>query len=172
MRLRNKVLLIAVPLLIVLANAGNAYRQHYQPLTMSQNLGYSSAPAINDPLVSGVDFYRYQRGATVVSGLSLTNTGWTTVAVTGAVMANGSPFSFVGLRTQSDPHLIGIWNRASPVDRVVVHPGQTVEVYVVMKMKPYRLDGYVKGDQPPLVVQVLGVTHRVRPIGDQIGVVG
>jgi hypothetical protein len=54
------------------------------------------------------------------------------------------------------------------------HPGQSVEVYVVMKMKPYRIDprSYVVIDRPPLVVHVLGVSHRIRPIGSSIGVVG
>jgi len=54
-----------------------------------------------------------------------------------------------------------------------VHPGKSVELYVVMKMIPYRLSpgDSVAISQPPLLVQVLGVSHRIQPDGSQIGVV-
>jgi hypothetical protein len=175
MRLRNKVLVIAIPLLIALASVTNAYVQHYQPLTASQESGGpATAQPINDPLASGVEFYRYQAGATLVTGLDVTNTGWATVSVTGAAMGEASPLAVVGLRATTDPRFVADWHGASPVRSVAVHPGKTVVIFVMMRMKPYRLDrgSWVKVDQPPLTVQVVGVTHQLRPSGNQIGIVG
>ncbi len=174
LRLRNKVMIIVVPLLVALVGTGLTAMRHYQPLRANANISFSSGPRIDARYATDVDFSGYQRGATVVSGVGLKNTGRATVTVIGILMPEGSPLKLVGLRAQSNPQLTGLWEKARPVHRLAVHPGESVELYLVMKMIQYRFapGSFSVTGQPQLVVEVLGATHTLQPSGNRIGVVG
>ena len=139
LRLRNKILVIVVPLLTALVGGGLTAMRHYQPLRADSYVFSSSAPRVDARYVTDVDFSRYRLNATVVSGLHLTNRGRATVTVTGARMPGNSPLKVTELRTRSDPRLTSDWKQAQRVHRVSVHPGESVTLYVVMKMIPYVL---------------------------------
>ena len=171
LRRRNKVLVLVVPLLVALIGGGVTAVRHYQPLRADADVGYSNAKTIDDPLLTGVDFYHYRENATVVTGIELKNTGRVTVTVTRALIPHGLPLALVELRAQHDLQLIGLWQRATRVARLSVHPGETVELFLVMKMTRYHLvpDSNVHGPLPRLEVEVLGTTHTIQLSGNDIG---
>jgi hypothetical protein len=162
---------------LVLALAGTSIGigvTHYQPLRSDPFFSYSSAPTVDSLLPTSGLYWQYQEGAPVVVGGGLHNSGRATVTVTGVSVPNSSgPFTVVELRATRDEHVGGEWTRATPTPRVSVHPGETVYIFVVMKMSHVQLG---TGDSesealPTLQLEVLGVHHRL-PIGhSDIGVV-
>ncbi len=172
LRRRNKVLVFAIPIVIGLLAAAGVSWLHYEPLTANAYFDSSTSGAIPDPLANDVTYYRYQRGATVVTGMMLENSGRATVTVTGVEIADGALFGLTELRATRDESLGGQWGKAPRVDHLTLHPGERAELFVVMRMLPFAISpgGSAWGPQPSLLVQVLGVTHRVRPAGEGIGV--
>ncbi len=147
---------------------------HYQPLRSDAYFAYSSTPSIDSLLPSNGLYWQYKEGAQVVVGGSVHNSGRATVTVAGvSVPSPSGPFTVVELRATRDEHVGGMWMRAAPTQRVSVHPGETVYIFVVMKMSHVHLAGVGGGESealPTLRLEVLGV-HHLLPMGQRdIGV--
>jgi hypothetical protein len=176
--MRPRVLILAVVAIVVLAAAiaGLVYRAHYQPLSVDAYLGYSNAQVITDPLVTDTDFYRYEPGKIVVTGMALHNSGWATVHIDGAELPVSplGPLVVTELRATTDQNIGGLWMRAPKVDRVSVAPAKTVTVFVVMKVTKFRIGpgGAMTMAQPKLRTHVLGIEHTVPIQGNEISLVG
>ena len=173
-QLRTKILAALSLLVVVLLVGAIVARAHYQPISATEMFGSSTAPPIDDSLVSGVDYFRYEPGTLIVRGLPVHNSGWATATVEGFDLSTTPALvSLVEMRATPDEYLTGTWERVPRVTSVDIPPHRTVFVYEVLKVHPFAIS---KGDsmsfeQPALRVRVLGVHHRVKVNADQIGVV-
>lgn len=175
---RRKLLAIAALVVVfVVAPASSAaatWFLHYQPLRAESFGGWSSADFVKTDLPTNVDYRRYEPGAQYVVNVQLHNTGRRTVTVTGvSVPSDYLPIVPTGLRTTRSEHDMAMWERGTAVDRVSVHPGETVYLFVMMKMTKQQI---LRGDSesenlPVLHVEVMGVHHTLPIEGSPIGVV-
>ncbi len=175
--MRPRTLMLSVAALVVAAAfvTGLVYRAHYQPLSASASFGYSNADVISDPLVTGTELYRYAPGKVIVTGIDVHNSGWATVRVDRADFpGTNGPLVVRELRATTDQNIGGLWTRAPKVDRVSVAPGQTVEIFVVMKVAKFQLGPgtTLTVDQPELHTHVLGIQHTIPVHGNEIALVG
>ncbi len=171
---RTRGLIVGALVLALVTGAMIIEVLHYQPLRSDAYFAYSSTPSIDSPLPSNGYYWQYKEGATVVVGGSVHNSGRATVTVAGvSVPSPSGPFTVVEVRTTLDEHVGGRWMRATPTPRFSVHPGETVYIFVVMKMSRVHLGGVGGGESealPSLRLEVLGVQH-VLPMGhSDIGV--
>jgi hypothetical protein len=182
-RLRRKILVAMTIVLTVtvLPAAVLAARWHaqYQPLRASSNgAGTTTRLAPGARFGSPLDpiYFQYRNGGHVIVDAALYNSGRVTVTVTGFVVPT-SPYGPIvpsQLRITRDLSNFAEWKKATPVRRITVHPGERIQLFVVMDMVPWKLlvDGYVSQALPTLTVEVMGVHHLLPIDGQDIGVVG
>jgi hypothetical protein len=179
-RLRKKILVpvsIALTIIAVSAAVGaEHWRANYQPLEAAMYTTQSTAPSFTPNLPSDTEYWRYTKGATVVIGVDVHNTGRATVTITGFVMPTSpyGPIVPTQLRVAPNPVLDNFWKRATPFARLSVHPGEDFTIYVVMKIVSWKLgsDSFVTQPLPTFNVEVMGHQHRLPITGSAIGVVG
>jgi hypothetical protein len=178
-RLRHRILAGALVTIVVvglpMGVAAGAWATHYQPLRAQSLFTYSNASRVESNLTND-SYWRYRRNATVVVGTDMKNTGRTTVTVTGFVAASNAdgPIVPIQMRASRDPNVGGLWERAAPVQRVSVHPGERIAFFVEMKMADWTIGRETSLAQslPVLRVEVLGI-HHLLPMSDaKMGVVG
>ncbi len=180
-RLRRKVVvalaIVAVAALAIAIPIGahaNAVRRQYQPLTADEDSSTSTAPSVEPNVPTDASYWQYRRRALVVIGAVLANTGHTTATVTGFVVPTSpyGPIVPTELRVAANPVRDTFWQHAKPFEQLAVHPGQRFTIYVVMKIVPWRLDGFVAQPLPTLTVDVGKVAHLLPIEGERIGIRG